>query len=272
MTTSPFVLAASAETLFTDKPVPERLRALGARGLEAEIWNWRNHDLHELAAVGVPITSMTGYVEGELVDPDGARRLLDTARESIEASRIIDCPRLNLHGTGLDGRGCPCVRSRSSPGLTGSPRRGPSSHSPDSGGGGPGVHPREPEPAGRPPGTPFALARDTLALVRAVDHPNLRLNLDLYHAQIGRGTSSSCAGRRCRGSVRSRWPTSPAAVSRAPARSTTAPSPSRWPGWATAAPRSRGFRVGDLRACPRPVHHDLHRPVTGQKSPLSTLK
>lgn len=37
------------------------------------------------------------------------------------------------------------------------------------------------------PGTPFAAAADTLALVRAVDHPNLRLNLDLYHAQIGEG-------------------------------------------------------------------------------------
>jgi hydroxypyruvate isomerase len=37
------------------------------------------------------------------------------------------------------------------------------------------------------PGTPFARAADTLALVEAVDHPNLRMNLDLYHAQIGEG-------------------------------------------------------------------------------------
>lgn len=37
------------------------------------------------------------------------------------------------------------------------------------------------------PGTPFAKATDTLALVKAVNHPNLRLNLDLYHAQIGEG-------------------------------------------------------------------------------------
>lgn len=38
------------------------------------------------------------------------------------------------------------------------------------------------------PGVPFAKAADTLALVQAVDHPNLRLMLDLYHAQIGEGT------------------------------------------------------------------------------------
>ncbi len=37
------------------------------------------------------------------------------------------------------------------------------------------------------PGTPFALAADTLALVEAVDNPHLRMNLDLYHAQIGEG-------------------------------------------------------------------------------------
>ncbi len=37
------------------------------------------------------------------------------------------------------------------------------------------------------PGTPFARAADTLALVSAVDSPHLRMNLDLYHAQIGEG-------------------------------------------------------------------------------------
>src|SRR4029450_1401685 len=37
------------------------------------------------------------------------------------------------------------------------------------------------------PGTPFARAADTLALVEAVDSPHLRMNLDLYHAQIGEG-------------------------------------------------------------------------------------
>jgi hydroxypyruvate isomerase len=37
------------------------------------------------------------------------------------------------------------------------------------------------------PGTPFGRAEDTIALVAAVDHPRLRLNLDLYHVQIGEG-------------------------------------------------------------------------------------
>ena len=37
------------------------------------------------------------------------------------------------------------------------------------------------------PGVPFGRAEDTLALVSSIDHPRLRLNLDLYHAQIGEG-------------------------------------------------------------------------------------
>ena len=37
------------------------------------------------------------------------------------------------------------------------------------------------------PGTPFARAADTSALVAAVGSPHLRMNLDLYHAQIGEG-------------------------------------------------------------------------------------
>ena len=45
------------------------------------------------------------------------------------------------------------------------------------------------------PGVPFARASDTLALVEAVGHPALRLNLDLYHAQIGEGNLTELVRR-----------------------------------------------------------------------------
>jgi hydroxypyruvate isomerase len=45
------------------------------------------------------------------------------------------------------------------------------------------------------PGTPFARAADTLALVSAVDNSHLRLMLDLYHAQIGEGNLIELVGR-----------------------------------------------------------------------------
>ena len=65
------------------------------------------------------------------------------------------------------------------------------------------------------PRTPFAKAADTLALVEAVDNPHLRMNLDLYHAQIGEGNLielvERCTaggrrdpGRRRPGSLRTR--------------------------------------------------------------------
>lgn len=188
MTTASFRLAASAETLFLEMEFSGRVEAIGERGLEAEIWGWTTKDLPALAATGVPITSMTGYTRGELIDPDGADELLRTAELSLAAAQVIDCPRLNVHGTGLDERGLP-VRPAGT--VTGADwlaaartlerlaRLG--------------------EREGRVftlenlnllvdhPGTPFGAARDTLTLVRAVDHPNLRLNLDLYHAQIGEG-------------------------------------------------------------------------------------
>lgn len=186
--TSTFVLAASAEMIFTDLPFVERVRAIGARGLQAEIWGWADKDLSALAATGVPITSMTGYLRGELVDPAGASELLRTAEESLRAAEIIDCPRLNVHGTGLDAQGLPV---RPVQVVTGADWLAAARTLEKLAGLG--------ERAGRVftlenlnllvdhPGTPFALARDTLALVRHIDHPNLRLNLDLYHAQIGEG-------------------------------------------------------------------------------------
>ena len=37
------------------------------------------------------------------------------------------------------------------------------------------------------PNTPFGLAKDVIKLVKAVNKPNLRMNFDIYHAQIGEG-------------------------------------------------------------------------------------
>ncbi|MET9089635.1 TIM barrel protein [Streptomyces sp. NPDC004237] len=187
-TTSPFVLAASAEMLYRDRPFTERVTRIAERGFQVEIWDWSAKDLGALAATGATFSSMTGYLTGNLTDPDGIEALLSSARTSLEAAARIDSPRLNLHGTGLDDKGLP-VRPvevvtpdmwlTAADTLRRVAELG--------------------EAAGRVftlenlnlavdhPGTPFARAADTLALVRAVDSPYLRMNLDLYHAQIGEG-------------------------------------------------------------------------------------
>ena len=79
---SPFKLAVSAEMVFLDLPLIERVKRIHALGFSAEIWNWTNKDIAARAATGADFTSMTGYISGTLTDPAGTRNLLDSARES----------------------------------------------------------------------------------------------------------------------------------------------------------------------------------------------
>ena len=86
------------------------------------------------------------------------------------------------------------------------------------------------------PGTPFARAADTLALVEAVDSPHLRMNLDLYHAQIGEGNLIQLVERALPliGEIQVADVPGPLRAGHR-ARSTTRPSPPRWTGSATRA-------------------------------------
>ena len=184
--TDGFTLAACAEMIFTDQPIAERARRLDALGFAVEIWDWTRHDIPALAATGATFSSMTGYVTGDLLDH--ADELLATARRSIPVAKQLGIPRLNLHGTGLDDRGLPIRPSSTTTGamwlraartLEKIAKLGEEA--------GVTFCLENLNTAVDHPGTPFARAEDTLALVEAVDHPHLGLMLDLYHAQIGEG-------------------------------------------------------------------------------------
>ncbi|WP_211463918.1 TIM barrel protein [Collimonas silvisoli] len=183
-----FQLAICAEMVFQDLPFVDRVRKIHDLGFQVEIWDWTRHDLNALARTGARFSSMTGYIEGDLITAAGADALLRTAEQSIEAAGRLGCPRLNLHGTGLDAAGLPVqpIAAASGPMWLAAQR----------------TLTRIAELGQRAglvfclenlntevdhPGVPFARAADTLALVSAVDSPHLRLNLDLYHAQIGEG-------------------------------------------------------------------------------------
>src|SRR3712207_9131185 len=86
---------------FLGLPFAERVRRIADAGLEVEIWDWTAKDVDGLAATGATFSSMTGYVTGTLADPDGAAELLRTAAQSLAVAERLDCPRLNVHGTGL---------------------------------------------------------------------------------------------------------------------------------------------------------------------------
>lgn len=183
-----FQLAVCAEMVFRSLPFVERVRKIDQLGFHVEIWDWTRHDLSELQQTGANFSSMTGYIEGDLITESGAQRLVETAEMSIEAARRLRCPRLNLHGTGLDGNGQPVKPVQVVTGAMWLAAQRTLSRVAQLG--------RSAEvtfclenlnSAVDHPGVPFARAEDTLALVQAVDSPHLRLNLDLYRAQIGEG-------------------------------------------------------------------------------------
>ncbi len=188
MSTSPFVLAVCAEMVYTGLPFLDRVRRIHDQGFAVEIWGWADKDLPAIAATGARVTSMTGYVEGSLTDPAGADRLLATAELSIRAAATLGSPNLNLHGTGLGDGGLPVAPVHEVTGAMWMAARQTLARIAALGEREGVVFCLENlNTAVDHPGTPFARAADTRDLVAAVGSPHLRMNLDLYHAQIGEG-------------------------------------------------------------------------------------
>lgn len=185
--TQPFELAACAEMLWPDKPIHWRAARLKEMGFGVGLWNYPNWDLDALEKTGAHFTIMNGYLEGRLTDAEGADRLLASARETAQIGKRLGVDRLNLHGTGLGDGGIPI------------PQHGTFA---------PGMELRARDTLNRicdmaeaegvtftlenlnpldHPGCPFGATADVLSLVSAVNRPQLRINLDLYHTQIGEG-------------------------------------------------------------------------------------
>src|SRR6201989_2143031 len=182
----PMRLAVCAEMIFLDLPITERVQRIAEAGFDAEIWDWTRHDVEALAATGAMFSSMTGYVRGDF--GAGAGALVRTARGAIAVAEPLGCPRLNLHGTGLDGRGLPVVAGEQMPGpLWISAARTLTRLGDMAERGGVTFCLENLNTAVDHPGVPFARAADTIALVEAVGHPRVRLMLGLDHAQIGEG-------------------------------------------------------------------------------------
>jgi len=182
-----FDLAVCAEMVFLDLTFEERVRRVDDLGFAVEIWDWREKDVDALVATGATFSSMTGYARGSLIDNDADGALLESAKQAVEAADKLCCPRLVVHPAQLvDGRAAkPTFRATGEMWLNARRNLGRLAELG--------------ERAGRTyclenlntavdhPGVPLARAKDTLALVEAVDSPHVRMMLDLYHAQIGEG-------------------------------------------------------------------------------------
>ena len=182
-----FQLAACAEMLWHNKPIAWRAAKLHEMGFGVGLWNWPEWDLDALEKTGANFTIMNGYLEGRLADQEGADMLLKSARETAQVGKRLGVDRLNLHGTGLGDGGIPIpLHGTFAPGMELRARDtlhricdiaeeegvtftlenlNPLDH----------------------PGCPFGSTEAVLSLVSAVNRPQLRINLDLYHTQIGEG-------------------------------------------------------------------------------------
>ena len=182
-----FQLAACAEMLWQDKPIQWRAARLHEMGFGVGLWNWPAWDLDALEKTGANFTIMNGYLVGRLTDAEGANMLLQSARETAQIGKRLGVDRFNLHGTGLGDGGIP------------TPQHGTFA---------PGMELHAHDTLNRicdladeegvtftlenlnpldHPGCPFGSTADVLSLVSAVNRPQLKINLDLYHTQIGEG-------------------------------------------------------------------------------------
>lgn len=185
--TQTFALAACAEMLWRDRPMEWRAARLKEMGFGVGLWNWPAWDIAALQKTGATFTIMNGYLEGRLADDEGADMLLASARETAAVGKRLGVHRLNLHGTGLGDGGIPIWKHDVVTGAMWLKARDTLNRIADLGAELGVTFTLENLNLLDHPGCPFGSTADVLALVSSVNRPELRINLDLYHTQIGEG-------------------------------------------------------------------------------------
>lgn len=185
--TQNFQLAACAEMLWPDKAIEWRAARLNEMGFGVGLWNWPDHDLSKLESVDANYTIMNGYLVGRLADDEGADMLLKSAAQTLKVGKRLGVDRLNLHGTGLGDGGIPIWQHDTVTGPMWLKARDTLHRICDLAEREDVVFTLENLNLLDHPGCPFGSTADVLALVSSIDRPQLRINLDLYHTQIGEG-------------------------------------------------------------------------------------
>lgn len=183
----PFQLAVCAEMVFRDLPFIERVERIRDLGFAVELWSWHDKDLDALARTGAVFTSMTGYLCGDLIDPATCDDVVRTAELSIAAAETLGVTRLNVHTAELVDGHAARPRQRANGQMWVSALRTLERLGALGAATGVTFVVENLNTIVDHPGVPLARAKDVLALVDGVAHPNIRMMLDLYHAQIGEG-------------------------------------------------------------------------------------
>lgn len=174
-----FQLAACAEMLWRDRPMPWRCARLREMGFAVGLWNWPDHDIDALVATGAAFTIMNGFLQGDLYDRPEV--MLASARQTIAVGKRLGVARYCLLGAALSEGPKPAPHDTQK-------ARDTLARFCDLGASEGVVFALENlNVLVDHAGAPLARFEEVFDLVSGFNHPNLRINLDLYHLQIGAG-------------------------------------------------------------------------------------
>ena len=182
-------LAVCADTVFTDRPFGDRVRAIRDAGFGVEFWQWTTRSIVDLRKIpDVRWTSFVGWVAGTALHPDGVAAFIDGVQRSIEAANVLGCPTLIITTGELDAVGRPVDRpaanliTRWATAIKAYSRLAELAAQ-----GGVTYCLENLNTKVDHAGYEFSTVDDVAAVVRAVGSPHLRLLLDIYHAQVQEG-------------------------------------------------------------------------------------
>jgi hydroxypyruvate isomerase len=177
-------------------PLDERVRRISAAGFGVLLWGWRGLDLTSLSSIsgawfsGIDCVAQlkSTPVPASMVDPSGVEAYMRGIRESIDAAASLGCADLLLVTGEFDSQGKvshPIASDASTRWITAyrvlmDVAELGEKHQVT-------FHLENLNTKVDHPGYPLPLVEDVVSLLEAVGSSRLRLNLDLYHAQVEEG-------------------------------------------------------------------------------------
>jgi hydroxypyruvate isomerase len=182
-------LSVCADTLFLELPFEDRVRRISEAGFMVEFWAWQGRNLDViLSHPDVRVGSIVGFTDGSIVHPDYLETYINSLEETLKVAQDLNCTHLILLA-GVLGPNGEVIHQKAENPLT----RWLTAYN---------ALCRIAEIAERNnvvyclehlntklDHTGYCLPRvqDVVALVEAVNHPNIRILMDIYHAQIEEG-------------------------------------------------------------------------------------
>lgn len=176
-------LSICAEMVYMDLPFEERMKIIYDKGFAVDIWAYWAHDVDKLKKTGIPIQVAQGYIHGNLATPEDSEEMLMTAKEALPVLKDLGAKLLIIHGAELvDGKAAKPMDVVTHEMWINA--YDTLNRFADLGAQNDVTYILE-NLNGRVdhPHVPFNSSNDTTMLVRRVDNPHLKLELDLYHAQ-----------------------------------------------------------------------------------------